>query len=314
MTFDGRLQPVYLKVIKPVLEQHGYKCKRADEDSRMGIIVEHIRKEIEGASLIVCDLTFHNPNVFYELGIADTLDKTTILISQNAADLPFDVRHLRVIPYTDDKFGLLDLREKLEAHIEMELQSPKTDTHSTRNLPVASNELENQRYALFSSSIDSRRWALKFLGDNRDKQSFDRIVQLAGDLSSNTDVKRDAFTALYNIDKGKARPILIGIGLLNQRELLVRERVVELLGKYEPDDELIKQLLDQSSDTSWGVRRAICEVFGRWAHERTISQLRMMLSDLEPQVSLAAVDALSHFPEGQFGDETAAALDRNIPD
>jgi len=40
-----------------------------------------------------------NPNVFYEIGIAHTLGKQTVLITQRLADIPFDLRHLRVIPY-----------------------------------------------------------------------------------------------------------------------------------------------------------------------------------------------------------------------
>ena len=318
MTFDGRLQPVYLKVIRPVLGQYGYDCVRADEDSRMGIIVSQIREAINAASLILCDLTFHNPNVFYELGIAHALGKQPLLLSQNPADLPFDVRHLRVIPYTDDKYGLLDLREQLVVYLETELPSSRTAGGlSSKTLPATSDELENQRFSLFANSTDSKRWALKFLGEHRDKLSFDRILQLACDAWPSADVARDAFTALYNIDPKKARPILVNIGLRYQQEFLVRERVVELLGQYGPDDELVSQLCDQISDSSWGVRRAVCEVLGRWSDRRAIAQLRGMLNDSEAQVRLAAVDALSRFQEGQFGDEepqlrqeTAEVLER----
>jgi HEAT repeat protein len=160
-----------------------------------------------------------------------------------------------------------------------------------------------------------RRWAIKFLGDNRDEESFDKIQQLA--LSSETsdpDIKRDAFTALYNIDPGKARNLLIGYGLRSQRDHLVRERAVDLLGNYPPDEELIQQMLAQSTDSSWGVRQKVCEVLGRWRDGRAIHQLRMMLSDSEPQVSMAAVEALNRFSEGQvepeLREEAQEALDR----
>lgn len=61
---------------------------------------------------------------------------------------------------------------------------------------------------------------------------------------------------------------------MTQQEFLVRESVVQLLGQYEPDDELVGQLRDQISDSSWGVRRAVCEVLGRWNNKRVIPQLR----------------------------------------
>ncbi len=113
MCFDSRLQSIYQKVVRPVLEGHGFTCVRGDEILVPGVVVDQVRDEINSASLVFCDLSFQNPNVFYELGVAHTLDKPTLLISQSASGIPFDVAHLRVIPYEDSKIGLLDLREQL---------------------------------------------------------------------------------------------------------------------------------------------------------------------------------------------------------
>ena len=52
------------------------------------------------SSVVVCDLTGKNANVFYEAGIAHSLGKDVILITQSADDVPFDLRHLRYIPYS----------------------------------------------------------------------------------------------------------------------------------------------------------------------------------------------------------------------
>jgi hypothetical protein len=45
--------------------------------------------------VVICDCTGRNPNVFYEIGIAHTLGREVILITQNPEDIPFDLRHLR---------------------------------------------------------------------------------------------------------------------------------------------------------------------------------------------------------------------------
>jgi len=303
MSYDGRLQPVYLKVIEPVLRGFGYTCTRADEETRMGMVIDQIRESINTADLIFCDLTFQNPNVYYELGIAHTLGKNPILISQDPS-IPFDAKHLRVILYEDSKYGLLDFREKLVDCIQKasaRRPRPVSRAHA-RNDPDTADELRDQRVALFSNSGDMKRWAIKFLGDHRDAQSFERIEQIATSLEAlETDFKRDAFTALYNIDRERARSILLEHGLRYQRDFLVRERVVDLLGNYPPDNELIFQMLQQATDSSWGVRRTVCEVLGRWKDPRAVNQLRMMLSDSEPQVSMAAVGALGRFSERQLG-------------
>jgi hypothetical protein len=51
------------------------------------------------SSVVVCDLTGKNANVFYEAGIAHSLGKDVILNTQSADDVPFDLRRLRYIPY-----------------------------------------------------------------------------------------------------------------------------------------------------------------------------------------------------------------------
>jgi len=71
--------------------------------------------------LIIADLTGRNPNVFYEVGIAHTLGKEVIMITQNEEDVPFDLRHLKYILYGFSKRG----QEKLIDDIKMTIKSIK---------------------------------------------------------------------------------------------------------------------------------------------------------------------------------------------
>jgi hypothetical protein len=64
--------------------------------------------------VVVCDCTGRNPNVFYEIGIAHTLGREVILITQNAADIPFDLRHLRYVAYLNNAEGRENLSTTLE--------------------------------------------------------------------------------------------------------------------------------------------------------------------------------------------------------
>jgi hypothetical protein len=63
--------------------------------------------------VVIADMSTKNANVFYETGIAHTLGKTTILLSQSIDDVPFDLRHLNVIVYEPSYRGCLKLRESL---------------------------------------------------------------------------------------------------------------------------------------------------------------------------------------------------------
>jgi len=74
---------------------------------------------IDRSRVVICDCTGRNPNVFYEVGIAHTLGREVVLITQNAADIPFDLRHLRYVPYLNNTEG----RQALAAALEMRLTS-----------------------------------------------------------------------------------------------------------------------------------------------------------------------------------------------
>lgn len=293
MCFDTRLHHIYQKVVKPVVESYGFTCLRADEISKVGIVMNQVQNSIDNANLFICDLTYENPNVFYELGVAHVLNKPSIMISQAPANIPFDVHHFRVIPYVDDKLGLLDLRDDLvkvivnNFHLDQKIFKPRSSFSASASI----DEIDVQRSALLSSSVDYKRYAIKFLGDCKHRDSFSKIEMIA--LSdSNPDIVREAFTSLYKIDSEKALPKLLEQGLLYQKELLVRERVVSLIGNYKPNKQLIDHMISQLDDSSWGVRRCVCEVLGRWGEKDAIGPLKNRLEDCEPQVKISAIEAL----------------------
>jgi nucleoside 2-deoxyribosyltransferase len=77
----------------------GLKCERADDFFGTDRIMQSIRENINRARLIVAEITGRRANVLYELGIAHTLEKPVIMITQSKNDIPFDLIHLRYIVY-----------------------------------------------------------------------------------------------------------------------------------------------------------------------------------------------------------------------
>jgi len=112
---------VWSDLIWKTLENHipklGFKCKRADNLYGHNVI-EDIWTGINEASVIVADITSRNPNVFYEIGIAHTLGKRVILITQDREALPFDFRVYRVIFYENHSDGLTTLCEQVEKFLQ----------------------------------------------------------------------------------------------------------------------------------------------------------------------------------------------------
>ncbi|MCA9886636.1 MAG: hypothetical protein KC708_26880, partial [Anaerolineae bacterium] len=75
------------------------------------------------SQLIIADCTNRNANVFYELGMAHTLNKSVIMLTQNMKDIPFDIRHLRVIEYKYTPPGMRVFENSLQNAIKSMMES-----------------------------------------------------------------------------------------------------------------------------------------------------------------------------------------------
>jgi hypothetical protein len=72
---------------------------------------------IEEADFIIADLTGKNANVFYEVGICHALEKLVLLLAQSMDDVPFDLRHRRVLLYRYTPKGCKWLESSLRDHV-----------------------------------------------------------------------------------------------------------------------------------------------------------------------------------------------------
>jgi hypothetical protein len=83
-------------------------------------LMEDIWEGICRAGLIIADLTGRNANVFYELGIAHTLGKKFILLTQNLPELPADMHRYRCVIYEDNADGYEMLSDGLRRRLQQQ--------------------------------------------------------------------------------------------------------------------------------------------------------------------------------------------------
>ena len=121
---DEPLDPLLVSVMMPInpnfvgmlgalrgaCEGLGLTCVNASEVWNHDEIIQDIFSLIFRSRIVICDFTTQNPNVFYEAGIAHTLGKPLIPITQDINALPFDLRHRRALVYVDSPEGLTQLR------------------------------------------------------------------------------------------------------------------------------------------------------------------------------------------------------------
>lgn len=116
MPFSSNFNAVYA-ALKRTAESVGLRCRRADDIWENPAVIQDVVWLIDRSRVVICDCTGRNPNVFYEIGIAHTLGREVILITQVEADIPFDLRHLRYIPYLNNGEGLDKLSTSLKLRL-----------------------------------------------------------------------------------------------------------------------------------------------------------------------------------------------------
>jgi len=117
MQYGQPFDSLYTEVIKPVCEEMGLSPLRADDVQKPGIILQDIIRSILESEVVIAEITPPNPNVFYELGYAHALSKSTILLAERGKELPFDIRSYRCIFYDNTIRGKRDVESALRKHL-----------------------------------------------------------------------------------------------------------------------------------------------------------------------------------------------------
>jgi hypothetical protein len=116
MPFHPSFDAVYA-TLQRTAHAVGLRCRRADDIWENPAVIQDVVSLIDRSKIVICDCTDRNPNVFYEIGIAHTLGRNVILITQADADIPFDLRHLRYVRYLNNGEGLDALSTRLQPRL-----------------------------------------------------------------------------------------------------------------------------------------------------------------------------------------------------
>ncbi|WP_183641280.1 hypothetical protein [Pseudoxanthomonas sp. OG2] len=112
MPFGAEFSPVH-RAIVAASNEVGRRCLRVDDIWEESTIIQDVFNLIFRAHVVVVDFSGKNPNVMYETGIAHTLGKHVIPISQSLDDVPFDIKHHRVLKYLPNAEGMQALQSAL---------------------------------------------------------------------------------------------------------------------------------------------------------------------------------------------------------
>lgn len=95
---------VQTELIEPAMQRAGITGNTTANILEAGNIREDMFHKLLTADLVIADLSIHNANVFYELGIRHALrDKRTYLIRSSEDEVPFDLKTDRYLSYNAER-------------------------------------------------------------------------------------------------------------------------------------------------------------------------------------------------------------------
>lgn len=121
-------------LIRPALEPFGFEVKRADEIQNPGLINKQIFEYLLKSRLAIADLSYHNPNVFYELAIRHARNLPVVQLIRKSDPIPFDINQSRtIILDTTDLYSFVPKIETYKTEISSHVRRAIEDPASAEN-------------------------------------------------------------------------------------------------------------------------------------------------------------------------------------
>ncbi|MEM1156950.1 MAG: Clp protease N-terminal domain-containing protein [Verrucomicrobiota bacterium] len=117
MPHTDEFRGIFNQAIKPAMEENGIVVKKAEDIYEPGSILAQVWEQIRRSEIIIADLSGKNANVIFELGLCYGIQRCPILLVRDPNELPFNLRNLRYIQYSDKAQGAADLKQTLTASI-----------------------------------------------------------------------------------------------------------------------------------------------------------------------------------------------------
>ena len=124
-------------LVQPALEELGLTVVRADQIGEPGMITSQVLEYLKRSRLAIADLSYLNPNVFYEVALRHALRLPVVQLIRKADRLPFDVNQSRTLVFdTSDIYTLVPKLQTYRAEIANQARKALEDPESVGN-PVS---------------------------------------------------------------------------------------------------------------------------------------------------------------------------------
>lgn len=212
--FNTFLKPLIEEI--PSIEAHRSEALRGD-------ILKQIITDLVVSPIVVADLTDHNPNVYWELGVRQSFKHNTITIAEEGTQLPFDISSKGTLFYTPkDHLKMQEFRKQFKKAIKDCISNPdKPDSHVLETISGRGSLYEIIRH----------------------EESKRRLEALLSEINGNIDYLK----YVYNVIE-KEKTIPTARFRASAVELLITHRYLDLNSKFYKLTENYFDMLIQLND------------------------------------------------------------------
>lgn len=155
-------------LIQPALEEMGFSVSVAHRMASPGSINKQLITRILSDDLVIVNLTGLNPNVMYELAVRHAVRKPLVQICEKGTRLPFDINDERTIFYTNDMYGIVEIKERFlhmvtEALADEEPDNPIYRAATETKILKAVEEQDPEKYDVLKRMDDLESKVLSVL-------------------------------------------------------------------------------------------------------------------------------------------------------
>lgn len=205
---ESDLKSKYDDLIKEAIKKadDSLEVVRADDIAMPGTITTDIITRIMHSDYVVADVSYPNPNVFYELGLRHASRTGTIIIKdKDAPSTPFDIAHLRHIEYDNSASGLKKLSQNLKQYFGYFKNNPDSpDNQFLEHAKLTHYEFPNYsredektpEEEIISAMFDSPEILEMFIEHQSGSKVDDAQIQMMRALFKNPEVGKPLMKAL----------------------------------------------------------------------------------------------------------------------
>lgn len=160
----------YVSYLKPLIESvKGLKAFRSEP--LRGNIASQIITDLISADIVVADLTDHNPNVLWELGVRQSYKHCTITIAEADTQIPFDFSHKAILFYNGDHLNNEDFEKQFKKSLRDCIKHPEAPDSPVLETLGGRGTL----YSIVHTEENQRRLTALHLEINENKKSLTEI-------------------------------------------------------------------------------------------------------------------------------------------